>query len=222
MESKRNLVAGLLGRIYVPLTPDDILVCLRAMGEASVDEAYLDDLLQRERSDYLSGLSRSAWICPALEPDSGHACDEFITRSDWVMRSRLVFDVLSDSQEIYLLRGFCDLAISIQEQNDKSSDQESLLERIEDLAVHLSVRDIGEKVREGGNAYLLHAYRELAEDAYPLAYRAVKAQYEAAVEGILSLGERERRSHWMQAVMTPAAEIRRGGRGILGASKAIS
>jgi hypothetical protein len=46
------------------------------------------------------------WICPVLEHPDGKPADEFFTRSDWPLRARIVWGVLSEAQELSLLRGF--------------------------------------------------------------------------------------------------------------------
>ncbi|MEY9849866.1 hypothetical protein [Streptacidiphilus sp. MAP5-3] len=191
MNDQRTLVAGLLARIYVPLTSDDAVLCLQATGAQSIEAGEVEDLLVADLESFQRGDSQTQWICPALSGDGGTPEDEYITLSGWPLRSRIVFGVLSEAQELMLLRQFCDLAISALEGGRLDGELGPMVERIEGLTIHFDEAG-SQRYRKAEGLYgKLAACREVAEDAYPAAMRREKAARDAAVGLISQLGSEE-------------------------------
>lgn len=183
MNDLRTRVAGVLARVYVPLTADDVALCLRTAGLRPVG-SDIAGLPEAELERFRRGESQEEWICPALNGENGTAEEEFMTLSSWSLRSRIVFDVLSEAQELMLLRRFSDLALSVVEKDGSGGDLAPMLERIDDLTVHLDEPAL-RRYRQGEPLYAkLVACSEAAEDAYPTASRTEKAARDAAATRI--------------------------------------
>jgi hypothetical protein len=167
-EETRSTVLGLLNRLYVPVTSDDLALCLRLVSGVELSTELLEELAAKDHDEFDASLDRAVWICPALEFPSGAANPEFFTRSDWPTRTRVVHDVLSVGQELMLLRQFCDIAMSAVERGvEGAAGLELLLERIDDLAIHLPGQKVEEmRTRRELQDDNLTLYRELAEDLY--------------------------------------------------------
>ncbi|MDT7796594.1 MAG: hypothetical protein QOI78_27 [Actinomycetota bacterium] len=90
---------------------DDLAMVVSLTGGPSVSEATLAEPAAEDRAAYFAGEERPLWICPALESSNGEPNDEFFTRSDWPSRNRTVREVLSETQELWLPRRFCDFAM---------------------------------------------------------------------------------------------------------------
>lgn len=184
-DGARAAVLSALNRLYLPIAADDLALVTRLVEGVEVGEADLDALAQADRASFRSGDESPVWICPALEYPAGKANDEFFTRSDWPLRARIVRGVLSESQELFLLRHFCDLAISA------AADEPLvalLRERIEDLTIHLSESQIAERRAEHRESVDdLEIYRELAEDLHGELIRQERVAQRDAIEALEQL-----------------------------------
>ncbi|WP_045878831.1 hypothetical protein [Pseudofrankia sp. DC12] len=82
-DESRVKILRLLGRIYTPIAADDLDMCVDLTEGLHIGEEQLVELLAADRAEFLSGITRPVWACPALEVRGGGANDEFFTRSDW-------------------------------------------------------------------------------------------------------------------------------------------
>ena len=129
------------------------------------DEEALTALAAADRAEFSAGAERPVWICPALEYDGGEANDEFLTRPDWPMRARVVREVLSESDELWLLKQFISLKWSAKYPPSRHLDR--LHERIGDLSIHVPPERLAEKKADRGGRYdLLELWWEIAEDRF--------------------------------------------------------
>jgi hypothetical protein len=167
-DETRRAVLGALNLIYAPLMADDLVMVTQLAEGVALGEDDLVELAEADRRDFFSGCERPVWICPAIEYAGGAANDEFFTRSDWRLRERVVRDVLSESQELWLLWQFCNLLVTFLEKRlPGNAAAVRLRERIGDLSVHLPASRLAERrARRGEQATSLHTYIELAEDMY--------------------------------------------------------
>jgi hypothetical protein len=163
-ELVRDAVLGALHVVYQPVAADDLALVVELTEGLEVTEASLAELAAADRAAFLAGAGRPVWICPALEYAGGRAADEFLTRSVLPMAARVVRDVLSESQELWLLNHFCGLAQSIVERRAKVPSR--LGERIVDLSIHLPSDRLAEKRADRDRPDDLGVYRELAEDRF--------------------------------------------------------
>ena len=163
-ELVRDAVLGALDLVYQPVAADDLALVVELTEGLEVSEAALAELAAADRAAFFAGADRPVWICPALEYADGRAADEFLTRSDQPMAARVVRDVLSESQELWLLKQFCGLAQSILKRRVKVPSR--LGERIVDLSIHLPADRLAERRADGDRLDDLGVYRELAEDRF--------------------------------------------------------
>jgi hypothetical protein len=193
-DETRRGVLSVLDQLYLPAELDDVALCARVDSGLEVDAGALAELAAADREEFLSGIERAVWICPALEYSDGQPNDEFITRSDWPLRARLVEGILSETQELMLLRQLCDIAIVAAERGIRSAeDYARLIARIEDLTIQLPTARLREmRARRTIPMDDISLYRELAEDLYSERVkeeRAVKQHAVAALEH-LSIAEK--------------------------------
>ncbi|MEV6827406.1 hypothetical protein [Amycolatopsis sp. NPDC051102] len=137
----RDTVLAALQRFWAPMLFDDLAMVLALEHDVDVDEETLAALAAADRADFAAGVERPVWLCPALEYRNGEANDEFLTRSDWPVTARVVREVLSESQELWLLKQF----LVIPDRTDPSPQLDRLHERIQDLSIHLPPERIAEK-----------------------------------------------------------------------------
>jgi hypothetical protein len=163
-ELVRDAVLGALNLVYQPVAADDLALVVALTEGLEVSEASLTELAAADRAAFLAGADRPVWICPALEYADGRPADEFLTRSDQPMAARVVRDVLSESQELWLLKQFCDLALSFVERRVEVPRR--LGERIDDLSIHLPADRLAEKRADRDRPDDLGVYCELAEDRF--------------------------------------------------------
>ncbi|MFB9689378.1 hypothetical protein [Amycolatopsis plumensis] len=136
----RGAVLDALQGFWAPMLLDDLAMVLALEHGVDVDEETLSALAAADHADFAAGVERPVWLCPALEYRDGEANDEFLTRSDWPVTARVVREVLSESQELWLLKQF--LSIDCR---TPSPHLDRLNERIHDLSVHLPPERIAEK-----------------------------------------------------------------------------
>ena len=167
-DETRRGVLSVLDELYLPVEFDDVALCARIHSGLDTDPRAVAELAAADRADFLSGIERAVWMCPALEYSDGHANDEFVTRSDWPLRARLVDGMLSEPQELMLLRQLCDIALVATERGIRNEeDYDRLRERIEDLTIQLPTARLREmRARRTIPMDDISIYRELAEDLY--------------------------------------------------------
>lgn len=184
-DETRAAVLSALNQLYLPIEADDLSLVSRLTKGVEVDEADLVDLAEADRASFRAGDERPVWICPALEYPDGKANEEFFTRSDWPMQARVVRGIRSKAQELFLLRHFCDLAMSA----DADEPWVALLrERIDDLTVHFSESRLAERRAErGGSVDDLEFYREFAEDLHGELVREERVTRREAIEALEQL-----------------------------------
>ncbi|MEU5264131.1 hypothetical protein [Amycolatopsis sp. NPDC021455] len=164
-EETRKPVLDALNRFYAPMPADDLVMVLALATGVEHDEEALTALAAADRAEFSAGAERPVWICPALEYSGGEASDEFLTRSDWPMRARVVRGVLSESQELWLLKQFVSLKWSGEYPPSRHLDR--LHERIVDLSIHVPRERLAEKKADRGGRYdLLELWWEIAEDRH--------------------------------------------------------
>lgn len=159
----RETVLSGLNRVYGPMMADDLRMILALEHGVDVEEKTLTALAAADRADFAAGVERPVWICPALEYRDGEASDEFLTRSDWPMPARVVREVLSESQELWLLKQFLSMGFTTR---PPSPHLDRLRERIQDLSVHLPPERIAEKKADRDHPDDLEIWWELAEDRH--------------------------------------------------------
>jgi hypothetical protein len=183
----RHAVLRALHRVCAPMAADDLAMVVSLTGGPSVSEATLAELAGEDRAAYFAGESRPLWICPALEYPHGEPNDEFFTRSDWPIRNRTVRDVLSETQELWLLRRFCDFAMR------EAPVPTRLAERIDDLTIHLPAARVAEHVAERGETVAgREVYREVAEDRHGVLVGPDRGPHHHVHEALDALPEAER------------------------------
>ncbi|MCR6487217.1 hypothetical protein M8542_30750 [Amycolatopsis sp. OK19-0408] len=178
-----------LNGLYLPTAADDLAMVMALDANIVVEEAALAELATADHAGFSAGIERPSWICPALEYENGEPNAEFLTRSDWPMRARVVREVLSESQELWLLRQFCGLALSLAERrNDLPvAHIDRLHERIGDLSVHLPADRLAEKWAEREVPDGLSVYLELAEDRHGELVREERVAQEHAIAALEAL-----------------------------------
>ena len=107
----RTKVLDILSQLYVPVSPDDVSLCAEVGTGVNLSEEKVTCIARQDFQGFSSGTGRDIWICPALEYPNGSASHDYLTRSDWPTRTRIVEGVLSEAQEIMLLRNLCDIAL---------------------------------------------------------------------------------------------------------------
>jgi hypothetical protein len=167
-DEPRVAVLSALNLIYSPLMADDLAMVARVAEGVEFSEDDLVELAEADRRDFFSRSERPVWICPAVEYAGGAPNDEFFTRSDWSLRERVVRDVLSESQEIWLLWQFCNLMMTfIEKRLPNNAAVVRLQERIDDLSIHLPESRLAKRRAERGEETNSSVtYCELAEDMY--------------------------------------------------------
>jgi hypothetical protein len=193
-DDARSAVLRVLHRLFMPVAADDLATCAHASVGLDLDEESLTALIAEDRAAYFAGAERAAWICPALEYPDGSENDEFVTRSDWQVRARIVDGALSEAQELLLLRRLCDIAASAVEKGAAGGDSYGRLrERIDDLTVHLPEAQLADmRRRRTIPTDDLILYRELAEDLYGERVTAERAAQRDAVEALEQLSPAEK------------------------------
>jgi hypothetical protein len=156
-----------LNRFYAPMMADDLAMVLSLDEGLDIGEETLTALAAADRADFASGVERPVWICPALEYRDGEASGEFLTRSDWPMPARVVRELLSESQELWLLKQFLSMRFKTR---PPSPHLDRLRERIQDLSVHLPPERIAEKKADrdqpADHPDDLEIWWEIAEDRH--------------------------------------------------------
>jgi hypothetical protein len=167
-DEPRVAVLRTLNLIYSPLMADDLAMVAQVAEGVELSEDDLVELARADRRDFFSGSERPVWICPAVDYAGGAPNDEFFTRSDWSLRERVVRDVLSESQEIWLLWQFCNLMVTfIEKRLPNNAAVVRLQERIDDLSIHLPESRLAKRRAERGEeSNTLATYYELAENMY--------------------------------------------------------
>jgi hypothetical protein len=107
-------------------------VCGKGINN-SLSEEEVTGIAGQDFRDFSSGTGRDVWICPALECLGGSANHDYLTRSDWPTRARIVEDMLSEAQEVMLLRNLCDIALIAIERGQEGPQLRRLTSRIDDL-----------------------------------------------------------------------------------------
>lgn len=193
-DEARVAVLGALNLIYAPLPADDLAMVTQLAGGVELGEDVLVEVAEADRRDFSSEGERPVWICPAIEYADGEANDEFFTRSDWSLRERVVCDVLSEGQELWLLWRFCILLTTVIERRLPSNAAVARLrERIGDLSIHLPKSRLAEwRAERGERTDSLGSYCELAEDLYGERVRYERDVQRDAIAALerLSLPER--------------------------------
>ena len=187
-QEARSIVLDLLDELYLPTTPSDLSLCAEAARGVRIPEDVISDLARRDREEFAGGTPRDVWICPALSYPDGSADDDYLTRSDWRARNRLVEGALSEAQELWLLRVLCDMTSTVEERETSGETRHRFMDRIDDLTIHFS-RSVVEqrRSRAGIQQSDVRYYREIAEDlGGPLRRVEIDKQHEVAeaIEGL--------------------------------------
>lgn len=192
-EEIRSTVLDLLSLLYAPVAADDLSVCAEVSVGVRVPEEAIADLARRDFEDFSAGMERDVWICPALDYPDGSANYDYLTRSNWSARSRLVEGVLSEAQELLLLRNLCDMAAIATEKGTTGQELRRLMDRIDELAIHIPESAVEERrSRRTVPTSDVLLYREIAEDLYGPVVRVERKRQHAVAETIdrLPLPER--------------------------------
>jgi hypothetical protein len=181
----RTIVLQILSQLYVAVAPDDVSLCAEVVTGSHLSEKTVAGIARQDLQEFSNGTGRDIWICPALEYPNGSANHEYLTRSDWPIRARIVEGVQSEAQELALLRVLCDMAAVAEGRGGESPALSRLMSRIDDLAIHIPASAI-EKARSRRTvpASDIILYREIAEDLYGPIIRAQRKKHEAVVSSI--------------------------------------
>lgn len=184
-EEIRSTVLDLLSRLYAPVAADDLSLCAEVSAGMRVRGEVIAELARRDFEGFSAGMERDTWICPALDYPDGSANYDYLTRSDWSARSRLVEGRLSEAQELLLLRNLCDMAAITAEKGGTSQELRRLMDRIDELAIHIPESVVEERrSRRTVPTSDVLLYREIAEDLYGPAVRVERKRQQAVVETI--------------------------------------
>lgn len=184
---------NLLSRLYVPVTPDDLSLCAETAIGLRIPEEAVAALARRDFEEFSCVVERDIWICPALDYPQDSANYDYLTRSDWSARSRLVEDALSEAQELMLLRNLCDMAMVALERGNTGESFHRLTDRIDDLTIHTPKSALEEmRSRRTVPTSDLLLYREIAEDLYGPLIRVVREKQHEVVYRIDKLPLPER------------------------------
>jgi hypothetical protein len=192
-EEIRSTVLDLLSGLYVPVAADDLSLCAEVAVGVHVPSETIADLARRDFEDFSVGTVRDVWICPALDYPDGSADYNYLTRSNWSARSRLIEGGLSEAQELMLLRNLCDTAAIAMEKGATGQELRRLMDRIDELAIHIpesAVEEMRSRRTVPTSDVLL--YREIAEDLYGPVVRVERKRQHAVVETIDGLPLPER------------------------------
>lgn len=189
----RSTVLDILSQLYVPVAPDDVSLCAEAGAGMPISGETIAGLAGQDFHEFSRGADRDAWICPALEYPDGSANHDYLTRSDWPTRTRIVEDVLSEAQELALLRNLCDIALIAMERGKEGPALRRLISRIGDLTIHIPASTLEERrSRRTVPTSDIELYREIAEDLYGPMVRAQRKKQDGVASSIdrLPLPER--------------------------------
>ncbi|MFJ1760468.1 hypothetical protein ACIOD2_09140 [Amycolatopsis sp. NPDC088138] len=183
----RDAVLRALHAAWSPVAADDLAMVVSLVGGPAAGEATLAELAAEDRAAYFAGEERPVWICPALEYPNGEPNDEFFTRSDWPSRGRTVREVLSETQELWLLRVFCGFAMGADPIPPR------LAERIDDLTIHLPAGRLAEHAAGRGETVpSFEAHREVAADRFGVLVGQERVAHQHVYEALDALPEAER------------------------------
>jgi hypothetical protein len=102
-----------------------------------------------------------------IDVESGEVSDEFVSLSELPTFYRLFERVLSEYQEISLLRGFCDYYARAVELGGPPDVVAEIYSRIEDLSINLPGNLVRERAARSGTPIdWLEVIRNVAEDIY--------------------------------------------------------
>lgn len=189
----RTTVLDILSQLYVPASPDDVSLCAEVGAGVRLSEEKVTCIARQDFQEFSSGTGRDIWICPALEYPNGSASHDYLTRSDWPTRTRIVDGALSEAQEIMLLRNLCDIALIAMERGQGSLELRRLTSRIDDLTIHIPSSAIEERrSRRTVPTSDIELIREIAEDLYGPMIRAQRKRQESIVSSIDELPLPER------------------------------
>lgn len=159
-ESDESLLTGpimeILTSLYSLVPISDIALLLKGVGYHFA--SY--DLVRNacENSDEISF---------AIDIDSGEISDEFASLAELSVFYRLVDRVLSESQEIALLQGFCRYYMRSVEVGGPPDVIAEIFGEIEDLSINLPANQVRERAaRSGAPIDWVEVYRNVAEDVY--------------------------------------------------------
>jgi hypothetical protein len=189
----RTTALDILSQLYVPVAPDDVSLCAEVGAGMRLSEETVAGLARQDFQEFSSGTDRDIWICPALEYPNGSANHDYLTRSDWPIRTRIVESVLSEAQELMLLRNLCDIALIAVERGEEGPALRRLASRIDDLTIHIPASAIEERrSRRTVPTGDMELYREIAEDLYGPMVRAQRKKQDGVASSIdgLPLSER--------------------------------
>jgi hypothetical protein len=192
-EEIRSTVLDVLSGLYVPVSADSLSLCAEVAVRVHVPEETIADLARRDFEDFSAGMERDVWICPALDYPDGSANYNYLTRSNWSARSRLVEGALSEAQELMLLRNLCDTAAVAMGKGATRQELRRLMDRVDELAILIpgsAVEEMRSRRTVPTRDVLL--YREIAEDLYGPVVRVERKRQHVVVETIDGLPLPER------------------------------
>jgi hypothetical protein len=194
LQEARSAVLEILSRLYVPTTGEDLSLCVEMNNGLRIPKEEITDLIRQDFEGFRNRQKRDCWVCPALSYPNGSANHNYLTRSDWLIRSRLVESTLSAAQELMLLRGLCDMVAVAVEKGDASRAFHGVMDRINELAVTRIPRPalVSMRARRTVPTSDVLLYREIAEDLYGPLVRAVRKSQRSVADEISALPLLER------------------------------
>ncbi|WP_309111637.1 hypothetical protein [Saccharothrix sp.] len=163
----RSRALVVLDQYYCPLTREELSVILRAHFSFEVGPGDLEEVLGLEEEAFDAGGRRDVWLCPGLEPPDFYPDPDFLTRSDWRPRDRVVEYTFEAERRTWVLRRLADDVLGfLERRNDPSLFAELFALLLEKVPEDLVRERLGTRPRDIFDADFVEAVRELAEDRH--------------------------------------------------------
>ncbi len=184
MPDLRALLLDTLDEFFCPLTHAELAAHLRVFHEIDLTQADVSAVRRGEEQAYRAGEQRDVWLCPAILRTAWgfRAADRLLTRSDWPLAERIVYQGADAVRQVWLTKMLCCFAGEALEQDrpaaqvltQEASRRAELLLCADDVMWRLQPEDAedGHVVAEALAAFerdlpfRLMLWYEAAEDAF--------------------------------------------------------
>lgn len=184
MPDLRAVLLDTLDGFFCPLTHGELSACLRVFHEIDLTPADVAAVHRNEQHAYHAGEQRTVWLCPAILQTAWgfRAADSLLTRSDWPLAERIVYQGADAVRQVWLTKMLCRFASVALEQDrpaaqvltQEASRRAELLFCADDVIGRLQPEDAEDQhvvaealaAFERDLAFRLMLWSEAAEDAF--------------------------------------------------------
>jgi hypothetical protein len=112
MPDLRALLLDTLDEFSSPLTHAELSAYLRVFHEIDLTQAEVSAVRRDEQQAYRAGEQRGVWLCPAILQTAWgfRAADSLLTRSDWRLAERIVYQGTDAVRQVWLTKRLCSFA----------------------------------------------------------------------------------------------------------------